>query len=252
MTEAGDLTIFSGRALRALGGTPRYGSEVLRHAATLVRGTTPLLFVMTAFIGFAATAATFFFLRSIGATDYTGLGAGLGIPRIGAIVMFGYVFAAKIGCGITAELGAARVNEELDAYESEAVDPYRYVVATRVAGALIYVPIAAGVALVGGFLGAYVNAVIVLQGVSPEAFSSVAWSLQSLPDQLYMLLNVVVIGVTIVLVACFYGYRTSGGPAGVGDAVSRSVTINLVLVHVIGAFFVILFYGTDPHLPLGG
>lgn len=252
LEEAGDLTAFAGRSLRALAGTPRYFSEVLRHAAILIRGTTLLLFVMTAFIGTAVINFTYFFLRVIGASDYTGLGPALGIPRIGAIVMFGYVFAAKVGCGITAELGAAKVNEELDAYESEAVDPYRYVVGTRIAAALIYIPIAAAVALVGGFLGSYFTAVIVLEGLSPMAFSSVAWSLQSPMDQVYMLITVAAIAVAIVVVACFYGYRTSGGPAGVGDAVARSVTVNLVLLHVIAAFFAIVFYGTDARVPFGG
>jgi len=250
--EAGDLTAFSGRSLRALTGTPRYSSEVLRHAAILIRGTTLLMLVMNGFFGFALVNFTYFFLRTIGATDYTGIAIGIGHPRLGAIIMFGYVYAAKVGCGITAELGAAKVNEELDAYESEAVDPYRYVIGTRIAAALIYVPIAAAVALVGGYLGGYLNAVVVLQGLSGAGFASVNWNIQSLADQLYMLVTVAAIAVAIVLVACFYGYRASGGPAGVGDAVARSVTVNLVLLHLIAAFFVILFYGTNARVPFGG
>lgn len=252
LDEAGELTAFSGRSLRALAGTPRYASEVLRHAAILIRGTTMLMLVMNAFFGFALVNFTYFFLRTIGATDFTGIAIGIGHPRLGAIVMFGYVFAAKVGCGMTAEIGAAKVNEELDAYESEGVDPYRYVIGTRIAGALIYVPIAAAVALVGGLVGGYVNAVIVLQGLSGEGFTSVNWDIQSLADQFYMLVTATVIGVVIVLVACFYGYRAAGGPAGVGDAVARSVTVNLVLLHMIAAFFVILFYGTDAQVPFGG
>lgn len=252
LTEAGDLAAFSGRSLRGLAGTPRYAAEALRQAAILIRGTTLLMFAMNGLFGVALINFTYFFLRTIGAADYTGLGPALAIPRLGAIVMFGYVFAAKVGCGMTAELGAAKVNEEFDAYESEAVDPYRYVVGTRIAGALIYVPIAAAVALVGGFLGSYGFAVIVLEGLSAEGFTSVAWGMQSLADQIYMFVTVATIGVTIVLVACFYGYRTGGGPAGVGDAVSRSVTVNLVLLHVIAAFFVIIFYGTDARLSIGG
>lgn len=252
LEEAGDLTAFAGRSLRALTGTPRYASEVIRHAAMLIRGTTLLMFVMNAFFGFTLVVATFFFLRTIGASDFTGIAIGIGHPRLGAVVMFGYVFAAKVGCGMTAELGAAKVNEELDGYESEAIDPYRYVVATRVAGALLFVPIAATVGLLGGFIGGYLNAVVVLQGVSAEGFASVAWSNQSLADQLYFFVTVLTIAIVIVLVACFYGYRTYGGPAAVGDAVARSVMVNLVLLHLIAAFFVIIFYGTDARLPFGG
>jgi phospholipid/cholesterol/gamma-HCH transport system permease protein len=57
---------------------------------------------------------------------------------------------------------------------------------------------------------------------------------------------------TIVLVSCFYGYRASGGPAGVGAAVARSLLVNIVMVHVVATFWVFVFFGINPNLPIGG
>jgi phospholipid/cholesterol/gamma-HCH transport system permease protein len=54
-----------------------------------------------------------------------------------------------------------------------------------------------------------------------------------------------------VVVATFYGMRAVGGPAEVGRAVARSLMMNLVLVHVISAFFGVFFYGRNLGLPIG-
>lgn len=252
LREAGDLAGFAAGAARALPGTPRFASEALRQAAVLVRGSTLFIFAMTAFIGFAQTTFAFFFLRSAGASDYIAFFTGITTPRAAAPIMFGYVFAAKVGCGMVAEIGAARINEEIDALESEAVDPMRYVVGTRLVGALLFVPIAVGVALVAVTAGSYVDGVWVLQALPGDTFLSNHWAAQTLADQLVALLSLGTTGMAIVLVACFFGYRASGGPAGVGRAVAKSIVVNLVLVHVVTSFYLALFYGQDLQLPIGG
>jgi phospholipid/cholesterol/gamma-HCH transport system permease protein len=78
------------------------------------------------------------------------------------------------------------------------------------------------------------------------------WSAQNLTDNLQALLNLGSMAVFIVLVSCFYGYRASGGPAGVGAAVARSLLVNIVMVHVIATFWIFVFFGISAHLPIGG
>src|SRR5207249_53894 len=98
----------------------------------------------------------------------------------------------------------------------------------------------------------FISAVGVLHGLSADGFLHVHWSIQTISDQVYMLLDVTVIAVATVLAACFYGYRTSGGPSEVGASVARSLVVNLMLVHIIVAFFLMAIYGSDAHLPIGG
>jgi phospholipid/cholesterol/gamma-HCH transport system permease protein len=252
MREAGDLTAFCGASLRSIGHAPRYFSEVLRQAAILIRGTTRLMFVMNAFFGFSIMNFAFFFLRSIGASDFVGAATAFADPRVGATLMFGYVFTAKVCCGMVAELGAMKINEEVDAYESTGVDPLRYVVGTRLLAVLLFLPIGSAVALIAQTAGNYLDGVIILNGISGQGFLQLHWATQGLSDQINVFITHAVIALTTALVACFYGLRTAGGPAGVGASVARSLIVNLVLVHMIAAFFTVLFYGTDLKMPLGG
>jgi phospholipid/cholesterol/gamma-HCH transport system permease protein len=75
---------------------------------------------------------------------------------------------------------------------------------------------------------------------------------QTTTDQLFCLVTIAVIALTTATVACFYGLRTSGGPAAVGEAVARSVVINLVLGIVIASTFAAGFYGSGLRTGLGG
>jgi phospholipid/cholesterol/gamma-HCH transport system permease protein len=252
LIEAGEMAGFFARSIVALRRVPRYTSEVLRQASILVRGSTLIIFAMVTFIGMAAVTFAYFFLRSAGASDYTGLFTGIVMPRAAVPIMFGYVFSAKVGCGLVAEIGAMKINEEIDAYEVEGVNPMSYVVGTRLIGALVFVPIAVTVALLGGDIGSLFQAVPVLHATSPGGFLHYHWSAQSLTDNLQAYLNMGSMAMSIVLVSCFYGYRASGGPAGVGAAVARSLLVNIVMVHVIATFWVFVFFGINPNLPIGG
>jgi phospholipid/cholesterol/gamma-HCH transport system permease protein len=252
LREMGDLVVFAGQAIAALPGSLRYASEGLRQAALMLRGTILLMFVMEIFLGFTTTNFAFFFLRSIGASDYMGVVWGYAGPRQIAPSMFAYVFAARVCCGMAAELGAMRIQQEIDALESTGVDPMRYLVGTRLLGVLIFVPVGAMVALIGCLIGIYLNTVVVLHGIAPNVLMDVGWSVQRLADEAISTLTMGAIGIATAITACYYGLRTRGGPAAVGSSVARSLYINLVLLHVIGVFFAVFFYGTDLHLPIGG
>lgn len=252
LAETGEFFDFAGTALRGLPSVVRFPSEVFRQATVLVRRTTLFLFVMSTFCGFAFSTVGYFFLRAAGASDLLGSFTAIGAPRGVAPIIFGYVFSAKVGCGMAAELGSMRIADEIDALEAEGVDPMRYVVASRIAGALLFIPIAAGVCLLAVTIGMYLDSVPVLQALPGATFLYDHWHGQSLQDQLFCLIDLSVLGTVIVLVSCFFGYRASGGPPGVGAAVSRSLVVNLVLVHLIVTLFVTLFYGPDPRLPFGG
>jgi phospholipid/cholesterol/gamma-HCH transport system permease protein len=252
LREMGDLVLFTGRALAAIPGSLRYASEGLRQGAMMLRGTVFLVFVMEIFLGFTTTNFAFFFLRSIGASDYMGIVSGYAGPRQLAPSMFAYVFTARVCCGMAAELGAMKIQQEIDALESTGVDPLRYLVGTRLLGVLIFLPVATVVALVAILIGIYLNTVTVLHGIAPHVLLDVNWSVQTIADQLISMLTMSAIAVVTAIVACFYGLRTTGGPAAVGSSVARSLYLNLVLLHVIGVFFAVFFYGTTLHLPIGG
>ncbi len=252
LREAGELTRFAGQSLAALPGSAAYVSEGMRQAALMVRGTLPLLFCMQLFQGFVVGTFGFFLLRGIGAGDFFGLVTGIVGPRQVACTMFGYVFTAKICCGIAAELGAMKIQQEVDALESTGVDPRRYLVGTRLIGVLLFAPIGAAVSLIANILGAYLIVVVLLKGISSDTLMSLHWNVQSFGDSVFVIVTATTIAVSTAIVACFYGLRTSGGPANVGTTVARSLVVNLVILHFVAAFFAVLAFGFDNNLPIGG
>jgi phospholipid/cholesterol/gamma-HCH transport system permease protein len=175
LEETGELVAFAAAGLRGLPFVGRFPSEVFRQASVLIRRTSVFLFVMSMFCGFAFSTVGYFFLRAAGASDLIGAFTAIGAPRGVAPIMFGYVFAAKVGCGMAAELGSMRIADEIDALESEGVDPMRYVVATRIAGALLFIPIAAGICVLAVTIGMYVDSVLVLQALPGATFLYDHW-----------------------------------------------------------------------------
>jgi len=92
----------------------------------------------------------------------------------------------------------------------------------------------------------------VLHVTSLGGFLHFHWTAQNLTDNLQAYLNCGSMALFIVVTSCFYGYRASGGPAGVGSACARSLLVNIVMVHVIAAFWVFILFGANPNLPIGG
>jgi phospholipid/cholesterol/gamma-HCH transport system permease protein len=145
-----------------------------------------------------------------------------------------------------------RIQQEVDAYSSEGVDPMEYLVGTRIWAVIFFLPLAAAIALIGETAGNFFDAVSVLHGISAEQMASVHWSVQGVADQLRMLFGAGLVAIPGTIIACFFGLRARGGPASVGTAAARSMTANLVLVHAVVGFTSVLFYGTNLQTPIGG
>jgi phospholipid/cholesterol/gamma-HCH transport system permease protein len=252
LRELGELVVFSFDALRALPRSTRYLSEALRLNAVITRRTTLLLFTMTGFIGVAAANFAFFFLRSIGASDFTGIVPGVLDTRQIAPQMFAYVFAGSVCCGIAAELGAAKIQQEIAAYEAEGVDPMAILIGTRVIAVLLYVPLATFVSIFGCFAGGFAVIVGLYHGNTPAQYLTEFFSVVPVTGLLFCMLTIAAVTLQCVLVSCYYGMRVTGGPDAVGGAVARSLAVNLVLLHVVVTVGAIFLYGGNLGLPIGG
>lgn len=252
LDDLGQLVIFSLKALRAVPGSLRYASEIMRLNALITRRTTLLLFVMCMFLGISLTNFGFFFLRSIGASDYAGIVPGLTTAKMIGPQMFGYVFAGSVCCAIAAELGSARIQQEISAYESEGVDPMEMLIGTRIIAVLLYVPLATLVAIAGCIAGGYTIVVVVLKGNSGVQFLDAFFSIMPMNSILFMMVTVALITLQCVLVACYYGMKDlGGGPDAVGNAVAQSLALNLVLLHFVLSLCALFFYGATLEVPIG-
>jgi len=250
--EVGDFADFSRQATAATLRVWPYIGEVLRQCGVLVLGTTIVIFGMVMVVGGECGLLTVYLLRGLGASNFAGFSTAICGIREMWPYMFAYVFAAKVGCGLVAEVGSMRIAEELDTLNVMAIDPMRFVVATRLAAVWITVPFIYALAIVFGTLGSFLVIIVQFNAVSLGQWISLHFESQTLMDNLFSLTKAVSFGTCITLVGLYYGWQAGGGPVGVGAATARSMVVNLVLIHVIGGALTAVFWGTGGRIPFGG
>jgi phospholipid/cholesterol/gamma-HCH transport system permease protein len=253
LRELGEVARFSGRAARALPGVWHYLGEAVRQAGILIAGSWLVIVGMTFVIGAECGLFTSYFTKAFGATGAVGIFTLLCDVREAFPLMFGYILAAKVACGLVAEIGSMRIADEIDAMEVMGTDSMRFVIATRLLAALVALPLIYIVAMLTGTIGSGLVVVLQVGEVSQGAWIGGHFGpSHDVLDDLLSLVKAMAIGVVVVLVGLYYGYTARGGPVEVGDATARSMVVNLVLIHLIGGTLTILFWGADARLPIGG
>ncbi|MEZ0050289.1 phospholipid/cholesterol/gamma-HCH transport system permease protein [Mycobacterium sp. MAA66] len=190
-------------------------------------------------------------LNLLGLGSVTGLLSAFASTRDLAPIMLGVAFATQAGCRFTAQLGAMRINEEVDALEAIAIKPIPYLASTRVvASAVAAVPLLL-VCLSVTYLSCQL--VVALSGNNSPGTYMHYFSLFINPtDVLYSISK----GVSFVVVAstiqCYFGYFASGGPAGVGVAAGHAMRAAIVAIVVLNMFMTMGLWGIDNGARLGG
>lgn len=249
----GDFATVAGQALRQSGRSLVYIGEILRQAGLIVSGGVALILFMMFMIGTLCGLDGNAAMNAYGASAYVGVyTAWCGIREAGPI-MFGYVLAAKVGCGLVAEIGSMKISEELDALESLGISTVRFVIATRLVAAWIVLPplFIAGIAMEQ--VASFVVVLVQVGQASPGGFEHVHFVFQSPLDLLYSGVKAILEGTAIVLVGAWFGVRARNGPAGVGIATAQSMVVNLVAIHVISGLLTRVFWSAyNPNAPIGG
>lgn len=252
LQEMGELAAFSGRTLIELRGVGRYSAEIFRQAGILIVGSAAIIWFMEFVMGAECATEANYVLRGYGATIYSGVFTAWCAVREMSPYMWGYILSAKVGCGLVAEIGSMRINDEIDAMETMGINPMRYIVGTRLMAAWMTFPFIYIVGLGFHFLANYVVIVLQIHEVSKGGWEQVHYAFQNPTDILFSEIKIMVMGTAIVMVGMYYGYRARGGPVGVGTATARSMILNLILVHLIGSVFTMVFWGLNPNAPVGG
>jgi phospholipid/cholesterol/gamma-HCH transport system permease protein len=247
--DLGGIATFSYGVIKSIPDVRHYGSEVLRQAGIIILKSTFIIWFMMCMLAAEIALEAHYLLAQLGAGGYTAVFSSTGDYTV-APEMWGWILAAKVGCGLVAELGSMRISEEIDALEVMGIDSRAYLVTTRVLAMIIVTPFmfVTGTGLMY-ILGYYLN-VHVFHSVSAGGYLSVFWAFTTQQDLSLSLIQGAIMGILIILVACYYGYNASGGPVGVGKATAKSMVINLVIVSVLGAVFQQLFFGALSRAPI--
>ncbi|PXY32163.1 MlaE family ABC transporter permease [Prauserella muralis] len=250
--------------LRAIAWAPRtlrrYTKEVLRLLAevsfgsgslAVIGGTVGVMIGLTLFTGVLVGLQGFSALNSIGTSAFTGFLTSFFNTREIAPLVAGLALSATVGAGFTAQLGAMRISEEIDALEVMGVPSLPYLVTTRIiAGFVAVIPL-----YVIGLLSSYLASrlvVIYIYDQSAGTYDHYFDLFLPPQDVFYSFVKVLIFSVLIILTHCYYGYRASGGPAGVGVAVGRAVRLSIVTVAVVNFFIGFAIWGTDTTVRIAG
>lgn len=257
----GEQALFYGQSMRYIpNALTRYRRETIRLIAEMTMGTGALVLIggtvgvatfLTLASGGVVAVQGFSSLGDIGIEALTGFLSAFLNVRIIAPVVAGIALAATIGAGATAQLGAMRVAEEIDAVEVMAVHSVSYLVSTRLIAGLIAIIPLYSLAVLAAFFAARFTTVYI-NGQSPGLYDHYFDTFLNPTDLLWSFLQAIVMSVAVMLVHTYYGYNSSGGPVGVGIAVGQAVRTSLVVVVVITLLISLAVYGGSGNFNLSG
>jgi len=257
----GDHVLFYGEAIASVPpAVLRYRKEVIRLIAEISMGAGTLAMIggTVAIVGFLTLAAGgtlavqgYSSLGNIGIEALTGFLAAFINVRISAPVVAGIGLAATFGAGVTAQLGAMRINEEIDALETMGIRPVEYLVSTRLAAGLIAITPLYSIAVILSFLASQF-VTVALFGQSGGLYNHYFNTFLNPVDLLWSFLQAVLMAITILLIHTYYGYFASGGPSGVGVAVGNAVRTSLIVVVSVTLLVSLAVYGSNGNFNLAG
>lgn len=233
----GELGIFCWQLALAIV-TPPYELGELAHQCDEVGSKSlPLVALAGAATGVVMSLQTRSGLIRFGGKSLIPLILFLSIVKESGPTITGLIVSGRVGAGIGAELGSMRVTEQIDAMEASAVNPYKYLVATRVVACILMLPLLTLVADFAGVLMGWV-ACTLAEPITLRLFLDVGLKSVELSDFLPPTFKTAAFGLIIGVIACFQGMRTKGGTAGVGRAAMRSVFLSSLFVIVADVWLV--------------
>ncbi|MHB1784655.1 MAG: MlaE family ABC transporter permease [Acidimicrobiales bacterium] len=246
-----DQFAFYGQILRRLPLGLKHRKEIIALISDITVGAGALvigggmffvIFTMSFFTGTEVGLEGFKGLQQIGAEAFTGIIASLANTREITPLIAGIALAAQVGAGFTAQLGAMRVSEEIDALEVMGVDSVGYLVATRVWASLITMVPLYLAALFASYLATEIIVTkffFLSTGVYKHYFNLFLPPI----DIFYSFIKAMVFALVVTLVHCYYGFFATGGPAGVGVAAGRAIRVSIIAVVVLNMIMSFVFWG---------
>ncbi|GGK54319.1 MlaE family ABC transporter permease [Nocardia camponoti] len=250
--------------LRSVGSIPlafkQYPKEVWRLLSDVTwgngnivvgGGTIGVILIMSAFGGMTVAIQGYTSLNLLGLSPLTGAISAFATTRELGPLLAALAFAAQAGCRFTAQLGAMRISEEIDALESVAIRPLPYLVSTRMMAAVMAIVPLYALGLAMAYIACSVTVGLV-GGSASGTYSHYFYQFLVPTDVLYSLLKAIIFVMITTFIQCYYGFFASGGPEGVGVAAGRAIKMCIILVVFADLFMTLAIWGLDPGIRISG
>ncbi len=244
LTQAGNFSLFIGRFFKEIFVPPFQINEFLRQCYTIGCKSLPLVSITGFIMGLVLTIQSRPTMTKFGAESWLPSMVSLSLIREIAPVVTALICAGKIASGIGAELGSMKVSSQIDAMEVSAVNPYKYLVVTRILATTLMVPMlvifADFIGIYGGYIGYNVHSTITVR----RYFSEVIEHLDYL-DLMPATIKTFFFGFFIGVIGCYKGFNASNGTASVGLAANSAVvtaSLSIFIVDMLAVQITDLFF----------
>ena len=200
-----------------------------------------IVFFVTFFTGVVLAMQSAYQLSQFGATIYVASLVSVSLCRELGPVLTALVIAGRIGAAITAEIGSMKVSEQIEALETMAINPIRYLMVPKLLSLLVMLPCLTVIGDYSGMAGGYLVGVFNLK-INSTLYIQTSMKFLDLKDIYTGLSKSFVFAAIIALVGCYQGIKTKGGAVGVGQATTRSVVVSFILIIVADCILTGVYY----------
>lgn len=225
----GRIALFGLDGLSHLARPPLYGRAILRAFLDIGYYSLPVVALTAIFTGMVLALQSATGLSRFNAESAVANLVVLSITRELGPVLAGLMVAGRVGAAMAAELGTMRVTDQIDALSTLSTNPMKYLVAPRLLGGLLALPLLVLVADILGVLGGFIIASVKL-GYNAEVYLTNTLNFVQTGDVVSGLVKAAVFGFLVTLMGCYHGYNSRGGAQGVGTATTNAVVSASVLI----------------------
>lgn len=240
ISDFGQLTVLTGQALRVSLRRPPPPGLVIEQMFRLGVRSLPLVGLTAIFTGAVMALQVSYTLAAYGAKLYVGSFVSVSIVKELGPVLSAVMIAARVGAGITAELGSMAVTEQIDAMRALGANPVKQLVVPRLAALIVMLPILTILADILGILGGLYIALAEI-GQSPDYYWSKVREVLTIGDLLSGTGKTFFFAYFVGIIACHNGLRTEGGATGVGQATTNTVVASAIAIFISNFFLAKIF-----------
>lgn len=230
--DATELTKFGGRFVREALRPPYEYAEIVKQSYLIGCKSFPLVAITGFIIGLVLTIQTRPTLAEFGAESWLPAMVSVSIIREIGPMITALIFAGKVGSGIGAEIASMKVSEQIDAMEVSGMNPFKYIVVTRIIAATMMLPllvfIADAVSMYGSYIGANMKGDVSLRLFFNLVFNTVAYS-----DIFPAVIKTFFFGFAVGLIGCYKGYTANRGTESVGEAANSAVVAGSLFIFLL-------------------
>jgi phospholipid/cholesterol/gamma-HCH transport system permease protein len=200
-----------------------------------------IVFFVDMFTGIVMAMQTAYQLEKMGATLYVASLVAVSLCRELSPVLTALVVAGRAGSAIAAELGTMKVTEQIEALDTMAINPVRFLAVPRLLALFFMLPCLTILGNLSGILGGYIVGTGSLH-INSDLYMQTTFKYLELKDIYTGLIKSFVFGIIIAVISCYEGLNTKGGAEGVGRATTRSVVSSFILIILADCVITAIFY----------